>query len=128
MITAVIRLIETSTLAANPYESPRVNSQPKVIHKTHWYFSYVAPLSKIAFWFGVALAVLGSLITFLPGGETGWFALSAIFVACGLFAPNNTYRIIAILLLIYCVYIAFSGYHRGIEYQEWLKTRPQLSE
>jgi hypothetical protein len=40
----------------------------------------------MAFWFGVVLlGVLGSCVTFYPGAETGWFGVTAIFIACGFF-------------------------------------------
>ena len=79
----------------------------------------------MAFWFGIVLGVLGSLTTFVPGGETYWFGFTAIFLAAGLFANGYKYRISAAILLILYLVATYNGYMRGIEHQEFLKTLPK---
>ena len=94
--------------------------------QTHWYYTFVAPISVMAFWFAIVLAALGSLMTFVPGGETHWFGFTAIFFAAGLFANGYKYRTAAAILLILCIFATYNGYVRGIEHQEFLKTLPEL--
>ena len=78
----------------------------------------------MAFWLGIGLGVLGSLISFYPGGEAGWFGITAFFIACGLLVPGYKYKLAALLMFAICIIAAYNGYIRGIEYQEWLRTRP----
>ena len=82
----------------------------------------------MAFWFGLSLATLGSLISFVPGGEASWFGFTAIWLAAGLFAQGYKYRISAAILLILCLFATYNGYVRGVEHQEFLKTIPELSK
>ena len=89
---------------------------------THWYYTFVAPICTMAFWFGIVLGILNSLTTFVPGAETYWFAFNAIFFAAGLFANGYKYRIAAAILLILCLVATYNGFVRGIEHQEFLKT------
>ena len=83
----------------------------------------LVPVSKIAFWFGVMLFVLGSIISFYPGVEARWYAITAAFVGFGLFVPAKTYRVATLLIVGVCLIGVCDGYQRGMEYQEWLRTR-----
>ena len=67
----------------------------------------------MAFWFGVASGVLGSLITFLPGDEVGWFAFTSIFIAAGLFAKGYKYKFAAAILLVLCFIAIYNGYQES---------------
>ena len=96
---------------------------PAAQGQSHGYRTYVVPVSKIAFWFGTMLFALGSFISFYPGAETGWFAFTAVFIGFGLLVPSKRYRVSTILILAICLFWTFAGYQRGLEYQEWLKTR-----
>ena len=115
---------EKFRLPLNPYESPETASRKNSGRPTHWYYSVVAPISVMAFWLGVILGILGSFISFVPGGEAYWFAFTSIFIACGLFANGSLIRIAAFVLLALCLIATYNGYVRGIEYQEFLRTRP----
>ena len=121
MIVAVITPQGTA-LPSNPYQSPNIAAREESGRPTHWYYTFVAPISVMAFWFGIVLGVLGCLTTFVPGGEAYWFGFTAIFLAAGLFANGHKYRIAAALLLILCLVATYNGYVRGIEHQEFLKT------
>lgn len=93
---------------------------------TQWpsqsYQTYVVA-AKSAFWFGTMLFVLGSFISFYPGAETGWFAITAAVVGFGFFVPNKRYRIVTFVIVATCLLWTFAGDQRGLEYQEWLKAR-----
>ena len=64
----------------------------------------------------VFMAVLGFVITFVPGAEFGWFLTVALLSVSGLFIPKA--RIGALLLLIVALYFANGGYRRGVEYHQ----------
>lgn len=92
--------------------------------KTHWFYSYVEPIFVMVFWLGVIHGVLGSVITFVPGGEAHYFAFTSVLIAAGLITRGYKYRIAAALLLVLFLAATYNGYVRGIEYQELLKTLP----
>ena len=106
-------------LTQNPYKSPEIDPMMEREGRTHWYHSFVAPIAIVAFWAGVASGVLGSLMTFLPGDEVGWFAFTSIFIAAGLFAKGYKYKTAAAILLVLCFITIYDGYIRGIEYKSF---------
>ena len=85
--------------------------------------SFAVFLAKFGFWVGVAIAVAGNAVTFVPGGEVGWFACSGVLIGMGFFVPGRAYRIAAALGCILCVLAAVSGYERDVAYEEWLRAR-----
>jgi type II secretory pathway component PulF len=109
----------------NPYEPPAQPSRIAIHARSNWYRTYVVPLSQVAFWFGAVLFLLGTLISFYPGAEAKWFAVTTSLVACGFFVPNKSYRIAAAVIVAICLFWTYTGYQRGMQYQEWLKTRQQ---
>lgn len=85
--------------------------------------SYIATLAVMFFWMGVVFWVLGSVISFYPGAEVEHFGLTGLLVSAGFLVPNRKYQIAAFIFLVLCMLAVYSGYHRGVEYQEWLQTR-----
>jgi hypothetical protein len=77
----------------------------------------------LPFWLAVLLAVLGYIISFVPGAECGWFLVVAGLSLAGLFIPRAAYRVGAALLLMLALASAYSGYRHGLEYRQWLSTR-----
>lgn len=75
--------------------------------------------SRIGVGLALLLGLLGSLITFVPGGEAGWFGMAAVPAALGLLSPSWRVRVVAIVLVL--VWQARLGYQRGQAYQEWLR-------
>jgi hypothetical protein len=108
----------------NPYEPAIQTPMPATQCRSQWYRNYMVPVANTAFWFGTMLFVLGSFISFYPGAEAGWFAVTGALVGCGFFVPSKRYRIATIAIVAICLFWTFAGYQRGLEYQEWLKTRP----
>ena len=83
--------------------------------------SHVSRFCRALFIFGVVLFVLGSLITFVPGGEQNWFLLSAVFLAFGL-APASRAQVWTVaFLLALAFYLSFQGYKQGVAYEAWLR-------
>jgi hypothetical protein len=80
-------------------------------------------VSRGLFWFGVLWFGLGNFITFVPGGEQGWFRIGAVLMAFGLFVPQGRYRIAAVTLLLLSVVAQFDSHKRGIEYRKYLEQR-----
>lgn len=83
----------------------------------------VGALLRLGFWFGVFWLVLGSFITFIPGGEKDWFIFLAAFLAVGVFIPRWYYRVAAIVLVAVCMVGAISGHRHGLEYRRHLQQR-----
>jgi hypothetical protein len=79
-------------------------------------------LLLLPFWLAVLLAVLGYVITFVPGAECGWFLVVAGLAASGLFIPKAAYRVAAGVLVVLALAMAYSGYRHGVEYHQWLST------
>ena len=75
------------------------------------------------FWLGVLWFVLGSLITFYPGVEQGWFAIAAVLTAFGFLVPQRRYRIAALVLVVLSLLWVFTGHQRSVEYQQFLERR-----
>lgn len=84
----------------------------------------IRPISITTFWIGIALFILGQVITFYPGAETDWFALSAVLCAAGLCVRSKAYGIAAVLLIAASIAWSISGYRRGEEYRAWLAKQP----
>jgi hypothetical protein len=76
----------------------------------------------IPFWLAVVMAVLGSIITFVPGAEGFWFVIVAALSFFGLLIPKIFYRGAATLLLILSIIAADHGYQRAIKYRQWRAT------
>lgn len=76
-----------------------------------------------AFWLGVIWLMLGSIVTFVPGTETKWFASAAVMLMGGFLVPRWPYRIAAFLLVAYCVTAAIASRDNGLKYRLELQQR-----
>ena len=86
------------------------------------FFGSLLLVSRALFWFGVLWCLLGSIMTFVPGGEQSWFTIATALVAFGVLIPHRVYRIAAIALVLLTIYVAFEGRLRGIEYRRIMET------
>ena len=77
-------------------------------------------LLYLPFWASVLLAVLGFIMTFVPGAERGWFLTVAVLSVAGLFIPKTPYRVAAALLLLLALVQAYIGHQRGVEHRQQL--------
>jgi hypothetical protein len=78
----------------------------------------VSHLLRLTFWSVALLATLGTIITFVPGAECGWFLLVAALSVAGFFIPTIRHRIAAAALLIFALKAAYDGYQGGIRHRE----------
>ena len=116
-------VFQTMNGSDNPYESPS-HTGAGVLPTANRSATLIISLAKLSFWFGLVLAILGSAITFYPGSECYWFVATGFLLAPGIFVPKQAYRIVAIVACAICLLYAYSGYHRGINYQNSLQSRP----
>jgi hypothetical protein len=72
------------------------------------------------------LGLLGSVMTFVPGTEVGWFGVAAAAALAGLISPTRWLRVVAVVLAVALAGLAWDGYVRGRQYREWLRQRPGL--
>jgi hypothetical protein len=86
------------------------------------------PLLLAAFWLGVSFFALGQVITFYPGAEAGWFAISAALCLCGLLVRSRAYIIAALCLVTIGIVLSISGYRHGEQYRVWLSKQPSREE
>ncbi len=110
-------------LIENPYEPTVLSSLPAKSLVVSGFRKYLVSASKFVFWIGVMKFLLGSMISFMPGAETIWFIITAGLVSAGFFASGKYYRITALVIVAICVLWAYSGYYRGIEYQQRRKAK-----
>lgn len=75
------------------------------------------------FWLGVLWFALGTVITFVPGGEQTWFTVVGLLTTFGFFVPKRRYRIAAVVFISLSTFAAVEGHKRGIEYRQTLEHR-----
>ncbi len=107
----------------NPYEPTVLSSLPAKSLVVSRFRKNLVYASKFLFWLGMIKFFLGSMISFMPGAESSWFIITAGLVSGGFFVSSKYYRITALVIVAICVFGAYSGYHRGIEYQERVRLR-----
>lgn len=73
-----------------------------------------------------ALGLLGSVITFVPGAEVGWFGVAAVVALAGFLSSTRRLRVVAMVLALALAGLAWHGYVRGRQYREWLRQRTVL--
>jgi hypothetical protein len=111
----------------NPYKAP----SDEILDGVQQVFPSrlrMASLAKLSFWFGLTLAIIGSAITFYPGSECFWFVTTAFLMAPGILIPKPVYRTVAAIGVTLCLLYAYSGYQRGIKYQQRLQNRPTQTQ
>ena len=77
-------------------------------------------IAKICLEISLVLGLLGLLITFYPGAECQWFALSAILAFPSIFISSYKYKVSASVLILVFVTFSIQGYYRGKEYEKSL--------
>jgi hypothetical protein len=81
-------------------------------------------LSRLLFCCALGFFVLAFLITFIPGGELGYF----IFVAClfliPMLIPRGGMRGAAAAFVFISLLLSLMGYGRGVQHQAWLAEHP----
>lgn len=107
----------------NPYEPTALFSLPAKSLVVSRFRKNLVYASKFVFWLGMIKFFLGSMISFMPGAETSWFIITAGLASGGFLVSSKYYRIAALVIFAICVFAAYSGYHRGIEYQERVRQR-----
>ena len=75
-------------------------------------------IAKICLEISLALGLLGLLITFYPGAECQWFALSAILALPSMFISSYKYKFSASVLILVFVTFSIQGYYRGKGYKK----------
>ena len=113
----------TMNLVDNTYKAP-FRERADGVQEPRPSILLITSMAKLSFWFGLALAIIGSAITFYPGSECFWFVTTALLMTPGILIPKPAYRTIAAIGVALCLLYAYSGYERGIKYQKWLENRP----
>ncbi len=108
----------------NPYRVSVSTQESGGLPKEPISLAIITPFAKLSFWFGLAFAFLGSLVSFGPGDQYIWFVPNGLLFAMGLLIPNRGYRIAAIVLSVLCFLYAYSGHQNGIQNQQWLHSQP----
>jgi hypothetical protein len=88
----------------------------------------IRPFLILAFWTGCVLFGLGQVITFRPGAETAWFAISAGLCFCGFLLRVRRYSIAALFFVAASIALSGLGYRHGQQYQAWLMRQPSQEE
>ena len=114
-------------LDENPYLPPIHAGHHHAVTRASRTTAIVVLFATIGFWFGLLLAALGSVISFVPGAECGWYLVAGVLLSLGLLPSKRHYRIAAMILALLCFAYAYSGYVRGGEYRKWLNGRDAVS-
>jgi hypothetical protein len=85
------------------------------------------PVARAGVGVAAVLGLLGSVITFVPGTELGWFGVAAAAALAGLLSPTRRLQVVAVILAVALAGLAWDGYVRGRQYRELLRQRPGLS-
>jgi len=83
-------------------------------------------VARVGVCFAAVLGLLGSIISFYPGAEVGWFGVATAGALAGLLSPTRRLRVVAVVLATTLVGFAWGGYVRGRQYREWLIQQPGL--
>jgi hypothetical protein len=74
----------------------------------------------------ILFALLGSAITFYPGSESPWFVTCGLLIVPGVFVPKRGDRVVAVIAGGPFFFYAYALYYRGIGYQQWRQSRPEI--
>jgi hypothetical protein len=91
-----------------------------------WFPTARMQVARAGIGFAAVLGLLGSVITFVPGTEAGWFGVAAAAALAGLLSPTRRLRVVAVVLAVALAGLAWDGYVRGRQYRECLRQRPGL--
>jgi hypothetical protein len=83
-------------------------------------------VARVGVCFAAVLGLLGSIISFYPGAEVGWFGVAAAVALAGLLSPTRQLRLVAVVLAVLLAGFAWGGYVRGRQYRERLSQQPKL--
>jgi hypothetical protein len=83
-----------------------------------WFHTARMHVARAGVGLAAALGLLGSMMTFVPGAEVGWFGVAAAAALAGLLSPTRRLRVVAAL--------AWDGHVRGRQYRERLRQQPGL--
>ncbi len=89
-----------------------------------WFDTVRTQVARAGVAFALFLGLQGSIITFYPGAEVGWFSVAATAALAGLVSPTRRLRVIAVVLAVTFAGFAWGGHVRGRQYCEWLKLQP----
>jgi hypothetical protein len=81
------------------------------------------PLLRFVFGSGVVLLLLAQIITFIPGAEERFYIFTGCLLLAGLVLPGWPCRIVAVVLIAYCIWGAVEGQRRGIKYRSLLEQK-----
>jgi hypothetical protein len=92
-----------------------------------WFQTARMQVARVGVCLAAVLGLLGSIITFYPGAEAGWFGVAAAASLAGLLSPTPRLRVVAVVLAVTLAGFAWGGYVRGRQYREWLRQQPALA-
>jgi hypothetical protein len=91
-----------------------------------WFVTARIQIARAGVGLAAVLGLLGSVMTFVPGAEVGWFGVAATAALAGLLSPTRRLRVVAVVLAVALAGLAWDGYVRGRQYREWLRQQPEL--
>lgn len=81
------------------------------------------PVLRFVFGCGIVLLLLGQIITFYPGAEERFYTFTGSLLLTGLVLPSRAYRIVSIVLIVFCVWGAVEGQRCGVKYRSFLEQK-----
>ena len=86
-----------------------------------------AQVARAGVGFALLLGLLGSIITFVPGSQVGWFGVASAAALTGGLSPSKRMRVLAVILGVCLAGLSWDGYLERRRYREYLKHLPEIS-
>ena len=78
-----------------------------------WFVTLRIRVARAGVGFALLLGVLGSVMTFVPGYQAGWFGVAAAGALTGMLSPNRWIRVLAVALAVCLAGLSWDGYLQG---------------
>jgi hypothetical protein len=83
-----------------------------------WFVTLRIQVARAGVGFALLLGLLGSVMTFVPGYQAGWFGVAAAGALTGMLSPTRWMRVVAVALAVCLAALAWDGYLQGRRYRE----------
>lgn len=83
-----------------------------------WFVTLRIRVARAGVGFALLLGLLGSIMTFVPGHQAGWFGVAAAGALAGMLSPTRWLRVLAVSLAVCIAGLSWDGYLQARRYPE----------
>lgn len=99
-----------------------------MIPAREWFVTLRVPVVRAGVGFASLLGLLGSVMTFVPGSQAGWFGVAAAGALTGMLSPTRWMRVLAVALAVCLAGLSWDGYLQGRRYRELQRHRAEIPD